>query len=311
MKRLLTAACFCIALPMIAQTVTSPTPIPCSAGSCLATGINDDGTIVGGYTPTGAASGTYQAFVIRAGTFITPNVMSLLPPLGGGATSVTAVQLSSLNDSEAMVGDADGNNLRAGFLCSSWNASGENFCSVVQMPGAFRFWPNDISNNGAIVGYASTAAGAVGFLLDTDGVFRSIAYPDAAGTGAYGINDSGQIVGGYSDFLDNSHGFLYDPYTLPGRSARGEIHDGRYVTLDPPGSTFTSAESINDSGIVVGFYSDSGGHDHGFVYKAEKFTTFDYPGATNTEIFHISNNGRIVGGAFLSGVFTSYTAQVQ
>jgi len=309
--RLLSAFSFCFALPMIAQTVSSPAPIACPSASCLATGINDNGTIVGEYTPTEAASGTYQAFLIRKGTFITANVMSLLPPLGGSATSVTAVQLASLNDSETMVGDADGNNLRAGFLCSSWNTSGENFCAALQMPGAFQFWPNDINNNGAVVGYATTGAGAVGFLLDTMGVFHSIAYPEAAGTGAYGINDNGQIVGAYSDVSGNGHGFLYDPYTHPGRRATpGGFLEGRYVTLDPPGSTYSSPESINPSGIVVGLYQASG-HNHGFVYKAQQFTTFDYPGSTSTEIFHINNNGQIVGAADVSGVSTPFTAQVQ
>jgi probable HAF family extracellular repeat protein len=64
------------------------------------------------------------------------------------------------------------------------------------------------------------------------------------------INDSGQIVGFYTDAQNNSHGFLLD--------------QGSYTTLDAPGSTQTFAHGINASGQIVGAYDDAGGR-HGFL----------------------------------------------
>src|SRR5437763_16353790 len=56
-----------------------------------------------------------------------------------------------------------------------------------------------------------------------------------------GINATGQIVGGYTDSLNKTHGFLYTA--------------GTYVTLDVPGATFTDATAVNSSGQIVGFFS--------------------------------------------------------
>src|SRR5713101_7162818 len=57
-------------------------------------------------------------------------------------------------------------------------------------------------------------------------------------TGAYGINDSGQIVGFYFAGA-RRHGFLLD--------------QGSYTTFDPAGSIWTEAYGINDSGQIVGY----------------------------------------------------------
>jgi hypothetical protein len=56
-------------------------------------------------------------------------------------------------------------------------------------------------------------------------------------------------VGSYWDGTTN-HGFVLD--------------QGNYTTLDVPGSTFTWANGINDSGQIVGSYEDAGG-THGFL----------------------------------------------
>ena len=58
---------------------------------------------------------------------------------------------------------------------------------------------------------------------------------------ATGINDSGQIVGGYQDATED-HAFLLD--------------QGIYTTINPPGSQFTIATGINASGQIVGGYDD-------------------------------------------------------
>jgi probable HAF family extracellular repeat protein len=68
---------------------------------------------------------------------------------------------------------------------------------------------------------------------------------------ATGINNSGRIVGYYGDASGDSHGFLLD--------------NGNYTTLDPPGSVWTLANGINASDQIVGYYRNADGHFHGFM----------------------------------------------
>jgi uncharacterized membrane protein len=87
-----------------------------------------------------------------------------------------------------------------------------------------------------------------GFLL-SGGVFTTINGPDASGTEAYGINNSGQIVGNYTDSEIN-YGFL--------------LSGGDYTTIDVPGASYTTIFGINDAGQMVGVYVDGNGY-HGFL----------------------------------------------
>jgi hypothetical protein len=52
-----------------------------------------------------------------------------------------------------------------------------------------------------------------------------------------------------------------------------------YQTIDPPGSTYTVAESINTSGEIVGYYQDSSGQC-GFLDNNGIYTTIDLPGSS-------------------------------
>jgi uncharacterized membrane protein len=111
--------------------------------------------------------------------------------------------------------------------------------------------------------------------------FAAISFPGAVETEAYGINDAGQIVGGY--FSDELHGFLKD----------GDV----YTTIDvpQPGVVATFATGINDAGVIVGWYLDQVGHFHGFVKEGDTYATFDVPGAMDTMARGIGNSGQIVG----------------
>jgi len=51
-----------------------------------------------------------------------------------------------------------------------------------------------------------------------------------------------------------------------------------YQTIDPPGSTYTVAQSINDNGEIVGSYS--GQTSSGFLDNNGVYTTIDPPGST-------------------------------
>jgi probable HAF family extracellular repeat protein len=76
-----------------------------------------------------------------------------------------------------------------------------------------------------------------------------------------------------------------------------------FTTLDDPTATNDAALGINDLGQVVGYYSDSGGGAHGFLYNPSTgtYTTIDYPGAVRTEAYGIDHAGQIVGYYYDSG----------
>jgi probable HAF family extracellular repeat protein len=161
------------------------------------------------------------------------------------------------------------------------------------------------------------------------------------GTQAFGINDSGQIVGEY--FSNIFRGFLLaggtftalnDPaagtssgqgtlaqginntgqvvgyYVDATNNTHGFIDSGGvYTSLDvpfAPGGTF--AQGINSSGLVVGYYVDVNVHRHGFVYNPNSgapYTTLNDPDATG-----VSGNGDtfaegINGSGLIVGYYTT------
>ena len=69
----------------------------------------------------------------------------------------------------------------------------------------------------------------------------------------------------------------------------------QYVSFDVPGAATTGAQGISADGVVVGFYVDSGGKQHGFQLSGGTFTTIDYPGALSTGARGVNAQGDIVG----------------
>ena len=66
------------------------------------------------------------------------------------------------------------------------------------------------------------------------GSFTTIDVPGGSDTMAFGINNAGDIVGGFNNAVGGGHGFLYT--------------GGNFTTIDVPGSTGTNAHGINDIG---------------------------------------------------------------
>src|SRR5262249_46341405 len=148
--------------------------------------------------------------------------------------------------------------------------------------------------------------------LDTNGVFSTLTDPKATGgvTAASGINNSGQVVGTFVG-ADGYHGFLYsgcsyttlndpsaanpsdclginDSIEVVGDYYSGCYHGflfsgGNWMTRDDPvalsvgGQTY--AYGINNSSVVVGYFTDSSNHSHGFLESAGHWTTLDDPAA--------------------------------
>ena len=135
------------------------------------------------------------------------------------------------------------------------------------------------------------------YLVTPSGIAMALAYrfttidvPGAIVTTARGVNDSGEIVGSFTDDT-GSHGFLYK--------------GGTFATLGPPGASQSDATSINNAGQIVGSFTDSAGQ-HGFLNVGGAFTTIDFPGADSTSALAIDNAGRILGS---SSFFSNFIAE--
>jgi hypothetical protein len=113
---------------------------------------------------------------------------------------------------------------------------------------------------------------------------------DVSGANDYfvsGINDVGFVVGSSS----NDDGTTFTGFI---RSPRGVMTTG---LLDPNDvDAFTVLHSINDRGVIAGFYSGVTVPGHGLLLVDGLFTTFDVPGAAGgTALRSINNRGDLAG----------------
>ena len=116
---------------------------------------------------------------------------------------------------------------------------------------------------------------------------------DIAGAADYfvpGINDEGTVVGSWDPIggPPPSVGFI--------RAPNGQIT----TPLLHPNDTepFTVLRSINDSGVIAGFYGSNTGH--GFLLHDGVFVPVDFPGAQSTALRGINNRGDLSGTYYTS-----------
>ncbi len=155
--------------------------------------------------------------------------------------------------------------------------------------------------------------------------YRTLAYPGAAYSAPYGINDKRVIAGFYDIAGDQTfRGYMYKgtqftnidypgaPVTFPfainnsdeiigiyidssnvqhGFTFKNEV----YTSIDAPNSYDTEPRGINSKGVIVGDYYDFNNIQHGFIYQGGQFTTVDYPGTTNTVLSGINDAGQMIG----------------
>jgi probable HAF family extracellular repeat protein len=146
--------------------------------------------------------------------------------------------------------------------------------------------------------------------------YTTLDVPASTSTYALGINDSGQVVGGFINAA-GTHGFLLDHGVYTTIDVHGSTKDLAVLgastagLLGSPGgqgpflaatklfpgtaSTRTQANGINGSGQIVGYYSVSEGPFHGFLFKKGNITTFDVPGSNWTKANGTNRPGQIVG----------------
>jgi uncharacterized membrane protein len=250
---------------------------------------------------------------------------------GAGFTNPQA-----LNDTQ-IVGEFENAKTVGGYIedIPSLTGAKHHFSAIVP-PGSHTSYASGINKRGIVVGGVNGDGFPVskhGFSYD-HGTYKTIDYPGAKSTAVYGINDPGQIVGGYcllstevtcGGLLNpTDHGFLDDHGTFtaidfPGASGTQPMainyagvivgsydvgnagpysflyRNGNFTNIDFPGANITVAYAVNNLGVVAGVYRDSKGQVHGFLYHAGKFQTVDHPNASGTGLTGVNDAGDIVG----------------
>ena len=148
-----------------------------------------------------------------------------------------------------------------------------------------------INGSGGIVGYNI-------FYSNPNSEFQAFVYNNGSmvninspslfpsGSAAYGINNSGQVVG--TGYLNSSsfHAFLYS--------------NGKMTDLGPRGAYQATAVAINNSGQIIGGYSLNSGAAGAFLYSNGKMTTLPAPAGASASGFAINDSGEIAGALYLN-----------
>ena len=214
--------------------------------------INASGQVAGSYY-SGMDS---HGFVYSGGEFTTLDVPGAKLGSWGWGT-----QVSSINDGGQVAGSyADSSGKTHGFV-----ESGGVFTTLDvpwspdTMASPWSWSPNTMANSinasGQVAGsYNATSYGYLHGFVYSGGMFTILNVPGSFETIATGINASAQVAGSYQD-ASGWHGFVYS--------------SGEFTTLDAPAeSRYVNSSSINDSGQVVGYYTDAYNHYHGFIASA-------------------------------------------
>jgi hypothetical protein len=229
--------------------------------------INTDGVIAGYFFDSGE-----DGFVGTAGGTITSFDVS------GAAATVP----KSINSAGVITGNwEDANGAHHGFVRSADGTITKFDAPDAATNAGQGTFPVSINTAGVIVGHCvcKDEMGTLsepGFVRSASGTITKFAAPGASGTLALSINTDGAIAGYYFDASRVYHGFV--------RSASGTT-----TSFDAPGAGTTEdtgyvqgtfALSINDDGVIVGYYVDASDGYHGFVRSADgTITTINAPGA--------------------------------
>lgn len=214
-----------------------------------------------------------------------------------------------INDSGQIVGNLIDTDYRTkGFIYSGGNLSIFQYASnnITIFSG--------INNNGDVVGtyQSGNAVDVYHGLVYSNGTHTTLDHPAVKqqttypyGTRLTGIDDSGRIVGTYSN------GYVNGTTTFDGGAF--VYFNGSFTALDAPaygndpkavhGTYFTGT---NDLGQAVGWYYDSSYVKHSFIYSSGSFTDLplpnyvdasdsSFPQTLDNWVSDINNNGQILG----------------
>jgi hypothetical protein len=135
--------------------------------------------------------------------------------------------------------------------------------------------------------------------------YRNQNFPGSKQTQVTGLNNLGVTVGFYStqntvSGSDNNFGY----YAINGK----HFHKVNFPAKHPASPPIDQLLGVNDSGLAVGFFVDSAGNSHGYLYNihTNKYTSVkpSVAGVTSEAATGINDADSVV------GVFTNSTGQV-
>jgi uncharacterized membrane protein len=266
-------------------------------------GIANSGTAVG-YTV--GNDGTYLNFATNPLRSRTTRILDIK-----GSTTAMAY---GINSAGTVVGsDGDG---------SAFTLSRRGALKTFIPTGGMSATALGINDGGTIVGQYVTSTATSGFIRVRGKTYVTVNGPTGSTmVSAQGINDKGRVVGFYVGADGQDHGLTVDARGMKRGTLTGTaIADPTIPQVaGETGATFVFSQvlGINDKGIAVGYYGDSTGSQHGFLYdsRTRHYTFLDDPseafcnGVEVTQITGITNSGEITG--FYSdanGVFHAFAA---
>ena len=202
------------------------------------------------------------------------------PGSNGGGTTVDGI-----NNNGDLVGFSS-DNANTPTLFTDFIRDANGMVTLLSLGGDPLAMANGINSSGDVAGAFSNGTAftlAGGTLLPLPNVNGN-----TLSETAFGINDAGLIVGQYMDSITGTTpGFLYNGST--------------FTILNPLViATAVNAQGVNNNGLVTGFYSVDGVHQHGFFYNSAtaQYTLAPDPNIPNlvlTQFLGINDNGLAVG----------------
>jgi probable HAF family extracellular repeat protein len=233
--------------------------IPIGNQNGAAGAINDNGVIGGSVF---GFSGTVP-FLFANGTL---TLLQALGGFGGGITGInrTGIAVGAVTDTSHAT------------VATMW-APPDYALQVLPQIGGNNAGANAINDQGTIAGYSSTTTQVFPGLFQTHAVLWENgqnsppidigSVPGAIFTTAWGINNSGVVVGNASNFTGMNVGFIYQ---------NGTIQTLNDLASASTGWTFWFARAINDNGDVTGVgippNATSAFDLHGFILRTAKPT---------------------------------------
>jgi hypothetical protein len=220
------------------------------------TGLNDRGVTVGFSAPTNNANqvNANVGFVAVNGHF-----RSVAFPTNSNATPPVNQLLGINNDGTAIGFYTDANGNSHGYRYDTTR----NRFHKISIAGATSATAAAINNDNDVAGFFTNAAGVTDGFLD-NGHTTVLAYPGAAMTQAFGVNDHREVVGTYTVGTGASamtHGFVWT------------AGNGFRTVDDPNGVGATTVNGVNNAGQLVGFYQDAAGNTHGMLATPHRSPT--------------------------------------
>lgn len=190
---------------------------------------------------------------------------------------------------------------------------------------------NGINNNGYIVGFSSDNAAnpalLTNFVRNPNGTFTTININNDPLAMANGLDNAQNVVGtsGNQAFIQtqsfvtlppvngstasqvafgiNDHSVIVGQYTDAATDTQpGFVYNGSSYTILTPVVTaaVVNAQGVNNAGLVAGFYSTDGVHQHGFLFNdvTDMFRLLPDPNVPNlvlTQFLSINDNSQAVG----------------